>query len=91
MENLEQFVRDEAKAAAQSAVVSVIGKKKKRAKKRARKRAQRAVLYCSVAAGLLCTGFMLGVHRNVIKARLTGSPMPELPEGHPRFCADQSE
>ena len=91
MENLEQFVRDEAQAAAQAAVASAMEETRKQEKRQGRKKVRKVALYCTVAAGLVCTGFMIGVHRKVIKAYLTGGPMPELPEGHPRFCCMNAE
>ena len=35
---------------------------------------------------LLSIGFFIGIHRNVIKAWITGSEMPEAPANHPKVC-----
>jgi len=83
---LETIVKAEAENAAKAAVASMIEGKKKQAKKRLRRRIRKAVIRAGVAAGLVCTGYMIGVHRNVIRAYLTGGPMPELPDGHPQVC-----
>ena len=83
MDNIEQFVRTEAKAAAEAAVIEALSSRKKNRRQRRR----RKILFSMAVGGAFCTGFMVGIHRKVIKAYLTGSEMPELPAGHPRFCS----
>ena len=83
VDNIENFVRTEAKAAAEAAVAAtLISRKRDR-----RQRRRRKILVSVAVGGAFCTGFMVGVHRKVIKALVTGSEMPELPEGHPHFCS----
>ncbi|MCR5826452.1 MAG: hypothetical protein K6G54_07785 [Oscillospiraceae bacterium] len=51
------------------------------------------LLLCCVLLACLCGfGYLVWVHRRVIKAMLTGEPMPEVPENCPahRFCKKEA-
>lgn len=45
----------------------------------------RNVLKTIIACMAVCCGVFLIIHRNVIAACITGSPMPEAPEWHKKM------
>ncbi len=54
----------------------------KEEKKQAKKKVGRTVALCLAGAGLLCAGYMIGVHRHVIAAWIKGEEMPKAPWWH---------
>ena len=59
-------------------------KKQKKRQKQLKRKAAAFLLQPRVlwTVFVFCSGVFAGIHRNVIKAKITGAEMPEVPEGH---------
>ncbi|MCR4611238.1 MAG: hypothetical protein K5644_05000 [Lachnospiraceae bacterium] len=82
-DEMHEVIKKETHEAVKAAIVGAAEMERRKRKKARRKKFFKFVRKIIYIGLFVCAGYMIGVHRNVIKAYFKGEKLPKLPKGHP--------
>ena len=80
---IEELIKKEAGDAVKATVVGAVELEKRKLRKERRKKFFKRLWKVLSIAFWVCVGFMLCLHKDVIKAYIKGEKLPPIPKNHP--------